>query len=755
MISKNITEIQILLKRAIESNNLEKFKNILIDNNILISDINSESFDVLIFAIEKKTSFEFIKYIIPFYNSLNYYILTKDNEYISPLFAAVAERRSSIIQLLLKCGADIDYKVDGKRNGVIILFYQNCIKNNMKNEIQEKKTLKCLLNNGFDPSISFIDLLLSDSKYASLLKLLFEHKFYSIFNSTFILHLLLIYKRQVPLSNSKLKDVLLEKFSEFKIKKEWFRKDRLLKNNMALQILSWYTQSNPDFSMELIQDLYLSKNYELLKILIPAYFNINLRNKENKSLFDIASYNLNTEMMIYLIENGAEIDYNNLYIDYKFVNKLIEINYPNIMKIIDRGQYPKVSFDCEKENKSIQLGYILLQAIYSDNNELSKYLVDKGANIHINYCNFKERYLINHYSHAPKSSSNITTNEYINPLIQSILKGNEAMVNYLISKGTDVNKYGIIGKSFCRRVLPINCAIKIKNKNIIKYLVEHGAYINSYSERIYDENEELPLEYAIRENSVDMVEFLIKDCGAEVNVIFESGYTPLILAISKGNIEIVKILINHGADINMMKNSDSPLNLAIARNMEDIVHYLVEKGANIYKSSYSMTPLMNAVYYCNNKIAFYLIEKGADINKSFIYHTSPLLFAIKSCNKKFVKYLIEKYNVDVNSSFPIMKAIELNNKTIVKYLVEAGADISKAYNNHTPLSLAITCNAKCITRYLVEQGVNMDEWPHVESPIVYAIKNNKMAIAKCLVDCGLTLTSPEINKYFNRKNSKA
>ena len=750
MESNKVKEIQQLIKVTIEDNNINEFKNILINNNKTIKSVNSENFDILIFAIENNASFEFIKYIVSLYQSLDYCILNENNKYISPLAAAINIKCFSVIQLLLKNGANINYNAGGKADINIENYYYNYLKNNMKITIQDKKILKYLLNNGYKSYLNLIDLFLRDSKYNSLLKILFEHIFYSIYDSTFILNFLLVNKHQEPLSNNKLKNILLEKCIEFKVDKEWFQNDSLYDNEIALQILCNFIQNDPNLCVEIIHKLYLHKKYENLKKLIPTYFDINIRISEGKTLFDIASRNLNIDFMIYLVKNGAEIDYDNLYINYEFVNKLIEINYPNIIKIIDNGKYTNITSYCRNRAISIQMGYMLLQSIYYDNNELSKYLVNKDANIYTTYTKFQKGYLSKHYLHT---SSNDKRDEEITPLILAILKGNEIMVNYLLNKGANVNQYCKI--EYNNRVTSINCAIKIKNKNLIKDLLKRGVNINKYIERGY--GEELPLEYAIKENDMNMVDFLIQDCGADVNMILYDNESLLIKAIDQNNMEMVELLIDHGADVNLSNDHYSPLSYAINQRMEDMVHYLVEKGADLYKICCHHTPLMNAIRINHHNITKYLIKQGVDINESII-STTPLIYAICHNNINFIKYLIEKHNVDVNEignhSTPLMCAIYHNNKVAVKYLVEAGADINKVDGGYNPLSYAIECNAKCIVRYLIEQGADLDEWLHDEPIIVYAINKNRMAIAKCLVDCGLTLSPSEVKIYYERKNSK-
>lgn len=83
------------------------------------------------------------------------------------------------------------------------------------------------------------------------------------------------------------------------------------------------------------------------------------------------------------------------------------------------------------------------------------------------------------------------------------------------------------------------------------------------------------------------------------------------------NIEIIKFLIENGADVNGKNYTDSsPLHYAVALKNKgtEIIKLLIDKGANVNaKNSYGDTPLHRAVFRSleNTKI---LIENGADIN---------------------------------------------------------------------------------------------------------------------------------------------
>lgn len=84
-----------------------------------------------------------------------------------------------------------------------------------------------------------------------------------------------------------------------------------------------------------------------------------------------------------------------------------------------------------------------------------------------------------------------------------------------------------------------------------------------------------------------------------------------------GHIDIVKYLIEKGADVNAKEKYGSTVFIYSGDNLELIKYFIEVKGFDINsKNKYSMTALMNASYsYRDNvEVVKYLIENGADIN---------------------------------------------------------------------------------------------------------------------------------------------
>ena len=74
-IIKSTTIFRIIENKIYENNNNQNISDeeITFFNTLL----ENRDFDIIIFAIENKTSIEFIRYVISIYKTLNYYILTE------------------------------------------------------------------------------------------------------------------------------------------------------------------------------------------------------------------------------------------------------------------------------------------------------------------------------------------------------------------------------------------------------------------------------------------------------------------------------------------------------------------------------------------------------------------------------------------------------------------------------------------------------------------------------------------------------
>lgn len=111
-------------------------------------------------------------------------------------------------------------------------------------------------------------------------------------------------------------------------------------------------------------------------------------------------------------------------------------------------------------------------------------------------------------------------------------------------------------------------------------LASAGIDVNkSYYYRIlappYHQYNSTPIFTAIDLNKLNIVKLLL-DNNADIEIVFFNK-TPLYRAVENNNIECVALLLSYGADpLHVMQNKDSPLELAIKKEYWDIVELLLD-----------------------------------------------------------------------------------------------------------------------------------------------------------------------------------
>ncbi|MBW3521211.1 MULTISPECIES: ankyrin repeat domain-containing protein [unclassified Chryseobacterium] len=112
--------------------------------------------------------------------------------------------------------------------------------------------------------------------------------------------------------------------------------------------------------------------------------------------------------------------------------------------------------------------------------------------------------------------------------------------------------------------------------NVIKTLDEFPTEINLV--------DGTPLNHAINRGRNEIVKYLVER-GANVNALYEGHYSPLMSAVGNNNVEMVKLLLENGADVNLKdKYGNRALWKAILNYNLQIVKLLVEAGADPFKA---------------------------------------------------------------------------------------------------------------------------------------------------------------------------
>lgn len=183
--------------------------------------------------------------------------------------------------------------------------------------------------------------------------------------------------------------------------------------------------------------------------------------------------------------------------------------------------------------------------------------------------------------------------------LQAVSKGDTAQVEKMLAGGIDVKLHN---KS------ALYVAALNNHTMIAKDLIAAGADVNYQG--LY---EETPLVGAITRENIEIVKMLLA-AKAEVNPQIESA-SPLIWAATIGNVEIVKLLLDAKADVNLSKKSSdiaigknrfwggSALNGAAYNGHTEVVKLLLAAGADIsVTDKYDKTALMSAEQYHHQDI---------------------------------------------------------------------------------------------------------------------------------------------------------
>eukprot|EP00750_Incisomonas_marina_P015705 INCI18527.1.p1 GENE.INCI18527.1~~INCI18527.1.p1 ORF type:complete len:185 (+),score=38.48 INCI18527.1:119-673(+) len=87
--------------------------------------------------------------------------------------------------------------------------------------------------------------------------------------------------------------------------------------------------------------------------------------------------------------------------------------------------------------------------------------------------------------------------------------------------------------------------------------------------------------FCANNNHLDCMRALVAEGLAELNVCDGDGDTPLCLAARMGNVDMVKLLLELGAEVNMADShgGNTPLGFAVHRSLDDVAEVLRAAGA--------------------------------------------------------------------------------------------------------------------------------------------------------------------------------
>ncbi|WP_157651204.1 ankyrin repeat domain-containing protein [Dechloromonas denitrificans] len=133
------------------------------------------------------------------------------------------------------------------------------------------------------------------------------------------------------------------------------------------------------------------------------------------------------------------------------------------------------------------------------------------------------------------------------------------------------------------------------------------------------------------------------DAGLPVDFMGSRIGSGLMIGAWEGNLELMRLFISRGADINRLNaNGETAIALAAWRGNQEAVKWLLERGARINAPERQWSALHYAVFAGHAQVTDYLIEQGADIDARSTNGSSVLMMAIYEGREDLARKLIEK-----------------------------------------------------------------------------------------------------------------
>ncbi|PIG83257.1 ankyrin repeat-containing protein [Aspergillus arachidicola] len=207
-----------------------------------------------------------------------------------------------------------------------------------------------------------------------------------------------------------------------------------------------------------------------------------------------------------------------------------------------------------------------------------------------------------------------TTGETV--LLLAAKQGFREIVRFLLEQGVSVDPKDRAGRT------PLHHAVANDHKEVVKIILEAGGDIETTDLADY-----IPWMFAeSRENDKEH-----RPC-----------HTPLITAIEAKNEEMVKLLLEAGADPDHYTDYYTPLTSAARNHNMGIFTLLIDKVSDLdHQDERGETPLMYAAKW-HNGVAELLLERGARLDIENKYGETAMSIASQRANKHLLTLLLER-----------------------------------------------------------------------------------------------------------------
>ncbi|XP_077297918.1 uncharacterized protein LOC143919459 [Arctopsyche grandis] len=397
------------------------------------------------------------------------------------------------------------------------------------------------------------------------------------------------------------------------------------------------------------------------------------------------------------------------------------------------------------ENKNLILETPIIKAILADNLHVVKYLAELGADFYsdtfmnqtclhhaaIKGCKNIVRYLIEKDDKLVK----VKNVDGKTALYYAILKGHPNTVEILVPKNNDYFVFHARLKHAAKSKNPDEFIEIIKNAKETNYNLISSKYVGRFA-----------LEIAVNIFDARVVKYLI-DCKICVNQRSFLGRTPLHFAFERGDIEIINVLLENGADERLKSNDGKSLLHFVSSNTESS-KMLLEKGFDPNEPDKNGdTPFMIAVRWRKRDLIELLLDYGANPNIRNKKGDTPLIESVEYLGIETLKVLIERVDLNmthINGETALYRSVSYELPDIFNLLLEKGADPTIGnVNKYTVIHNIVKLGKLEQFQSILKKGINLNICnADGFSLLHYAVNNTSIEILQLLLDENVDLNIP-------------
>ena len=248
----------------------------------------------------------------------------------------------------------------------------------------------------------------------------------------------------------------------------------------------------------------------------------------------------------------------------------------------------------------------------------------------------------------------------------------------------------------------------------------------------------------------------------------DTGNPPLVVAVEENQIEIVKLLLNRGADVNVKDwtSKNTALDISEQKGFKPISELLQQRGAK-YSSGSSFhlaakngdivsieemlskkqdinevdagkgwTALHYAVNYGQKHLVEYLIVKGADVNKKDFLGKNNPIDVLSNVNRGEIVKLLNKNGAKSSGGVNIHFCAETGDFEGVQSFYDKDGKINgrDEKNGWMPLHYAVNANDVDMVEFLVHLGANVNgaDFKGETAPLDIAFKTGNVEMQSYL-----------------------